>query len=267
MSHASLCFPRTLSYWESLGMAASPSPPQYFCFLSLRQSSLAFLHTTVAWDCGRHARYHCWMCLPSMCLAHPSLPLVVRVAGKRCAQHSHQHVNIFMATRINATPTNSPSPVPSAAGDLFAESCFRASPRMQPRSQELEESIITSPGAAAFPGNKRTRSPSPQRPRSPALNVSNIVQETAPQQMHNAVVEDSFPPGASIASDDPDDAPGVCPDDAIPVDWLPGVFIRFLPPPRLPSPPRIISPPPNSEWRSPSPPRRVNHWSCFHHRN
>jgi hypothetical protein len=147
---------------------------------------------------------------------------------------------------------------------------------LDPQFQVLDESIVSSSGADAAAGSKRIRTPSPHRSRSPP-NRSNIVPEThtnivGDSFVHNSINADAAASGASQdpravdnASDDPDDA--ACPEDAIPVDWLPGVFIRFLPPPRLPSPPRIISPPPNSEWRSPSPPRRVNWWSFFHHRN
>lgn len=137
---------------------------------------------------------------------------------------------------------------------------------------------MSSPGTDAAAGMKRIRTPSPHRSHSPSRNPTIIVQETQTNVVGDSLVhtsnnvEAAAASGASEdhraadnASDDPDDA--ACPEDAIPVDWLPGVFIRFLPPPRLPSPPRIISPPPNSEWRSPSPPRRVNWWSFFHHRN
>ena len=150
---------------------------------------------------------------------------------------------------------------------------------MHPHQQDLDESIMSSVRLEAAAGSKRSRTPSPQRSRSPTPTGSNIVEETQAN-----IVGDSFgntsnnvAAAASVASqeqipagnasDDADEAEAVCPEDAIPVDWLPGVFIRFLPRPRLPSPPRIISPPPNSEWRSPSPPRRVNWWSFFHHRN
>jgi hypothetical protein len=166
------------------------------------------------------------------------------------------------------TPSNSTSPPNSTKAEdanLFADSCFRSSPRLHPLSQVLEESITSSLGADAVAGSKRTRSPSPQRSRSPPRNGSNIVPETPTNLVPDSLKPVHAAAAASGGSDEENDATG--PDDAIPVDWLPGVFIRFLPPPRLPSPPRIISPPPNSEWRSPSPPRRVNWWSFFHHRN